>query len=132
MKLGPYLQLLIEDRPGSPVSVVVQKSTAQHFGWDIAFPGFDERGRVGPSGEPVALIGRLSHDERRPGGKRLRICRGKSRHGNPAGLTHCFRMRGAFAKRHLLQLAEVAGERFEWMENRSGKRIYREDWLTSN
>ena len=131
MKLGPYLKLLLDNHNGKPVSVVVQKSTAQYFGWDIAFPGFWERGRVGPTGEPIALIGRLSSDPREPGGTRLRICRDRSLQGNPAGKTHCFRMQGAFANRHLRQLAEVAGDKFEWMETRSGKRVYRESWLAS-
>jgi hypothetical protein len=128
-KLGPYLKLLLEDRKGRPVSVVVQESTAQYFGWDKAFRGFFEPGRVNRYGQPVAVQPRLWFDPRIPGGTRVRICRSADRNGYPAKMTHCFRMQGAFGNRHLKQLAVVAGDRFEWMETRSLKRRDRVSWL---
>ena len=131
-ELGPYLKLLLEDRQGRPVSVVTQKATAEYFGWDTAFPGFDEPGRVNRQGQPVSVQPRLWSDPRMPGGSRRRICRTDSRAGYPAGMTHSFRMFGAFGNRHLKMLAEVAGEKFEWMETKQLKRRNRGSWLASN
>lgn len=127
--LGPYLKLVLAHRMGRTVTCVVQESTAHHFGWDTAFSGFDEPGRVNRLGQPVGIQPRLRRDPRLPGGHRLRICRSRQLQGNPAGMTHCFRMVGAWGNVHLRLLAEVAGDKFEWMETRSGKRVYRESWL---
>lgn len=125
-----FLKLLIEDRPGSAVSCVVPKATAQFFGWDTAFPEFDSVARTTADGSKSRGIFRLNSDPRYPGGTRLRICRVASKHGMPAGQTHSFRMQGSFANRHLKQLAQVAGEKFEWMDTRSKNRVPREIWLT--
>ena len=68
---------------------------------------------------------------RRPykGGRRYFICRDRSRMGFPATKTHCFRITGPWCNRDFKRLAEVAGDKFEWLESLCGDRIYREDWL---
>ena len=125
-----FLKLLIEDRPGAAVSCVVPATTANYFGWDTAFPGFDATARTTADGRKSYGVFRRNADPRYPGGTRLRICRVASRSGMPAGQTHTFRMQGSFANRHLKTLAEVAGEKFEWMETKQLRRKSRADWLS--
>ena len=126
-----FLKLLIEDRPGAQVSCVVPATTANYFGWDTAFEGFDVTARTTADGRSSYGIFRRNADPRYPGGTRLRIRRVASTSGNPAGQTHTFRMQGSFSNRHLAKLAEVAGEKFQWMETKQLKRRSRDFWLPS-
>ena len=120
---------LSSDRSGAQ-SVVVQKETAEYFGWDKAFPEWSEATRVRPDGtsypgrslRPIAGLYR--------GGKRLRICRAEKKTGYPQGKTHCFRLLGCWSRKHLIQLAAVAGDKFEWMEDTRYKRVDRDVWLS--
>ena len=125
-----FRQYVLQDREKSLVTMVCVKQTAEFFGWDTAFEEWTPKVRVGLSGVRTVLYsGLMKKNAIRSGGKRLRICRDKSKKGWPAGKTNCFRMRGAFNKGHLRQLAEVAGDKFEWMESKYGERIDREIWL---
>ena len=99
-----------------------------YFGWSEAFDDFIKsykdfykKDSIGPK----EVFGRKPHK----GGRRHVICRDRSRMGNPAGKTHCFRITGPWCNKDFKRLAEVAGDRFEWMEGLYGERIYREDWL---
>jgi hypothetical protein len=125
-----FLKLLLEDRPGAAVSCVVPATTAEYFGWDKAFPEFDAVARTTKDGRKSFGIFRQNRDPRYPGGTRLRICRVASKHGQPARMTHTFRMQGSFANRHLRQLAVVAGDRFEWMDTKQYRRTDRKLWLS--
>lgn len=116
------------DRSGAKC-VVTQRATAEYFGWDKAFPEFHESTRYRPDGSTYDR-GTLRRDKSlHRGGTRLRICRVGLKDGHPARYTHCFRMVGAWSRKHLVALAAVAGDKFEWMENTRYKRQDRADWL---
>ena len=128
MAAPEFTHLILQYMKGAEASVVVQKATAEYFGWSEAFPHFrDPRPDTSDVGHRRFRLS-ISNDPRKPGGHRLRICRSKSKSGMPAGMTHCFRMRGPWSRKHLVALAEVAGDKFEWMESQYGERISRSDW----
>ena len=125
-----FLKLDLGGPKGARGAVVVLKTTAEFFGWDTAFPEFGPMELIPGSNRRVALWGH--NRQNKPGsigGKRLRICRSKRKSGHPAGKTHCFRIVGNVSNSHLVELAAVAGDKFEWMSKKNGERISREDWL---
>ena len=123
-----FVHLILQYMNKADASVVVQKPTADYFGWTDAFPHYlDPRPGTDDVGKRRFRVS-LSNDPRKPGGQRLYICRNKSKMGFPAGETHCFRMRGPWSRKHLVMLAEAAGDKFEWMEGQYGARISRSDW----
>ena len=124
-----FLDLVLRESDQFRVHVNVQKITAQHFGWDKAFPEWKPRTRIVDGQRRVTAHWALKPRMKAYGGKRLRICRDVSKHGYPAGKTHCFRCKGPWARKDLIALAEVAGDKFEWMENFAYERISREEWL---
>lgn len=110
--------------------MVVMKTTAEFFGWDKAFPRFRPVEAGDGSGSYSPFWG--NNRENSPGaigGKTLRICRSKRKNGHPAGKTHRFRIVGNVTNAQLVDLAAVAGEKFEWMTKKNGERIDREEWL---
>ena len=129
MHQSRFHRLVLEEHKSGPVSVVVVRETAELFGWDTAFPEWNARFRDDYG--PGRRVGRLSMADPRnvSGGRRLRICRSKTKNGHPRGSTHCFRLIGPWSNRHLIALAAAAGERFEWMEGKNHARISREKWL---
>ena len=127
MKFGQWV--VGSDNSGL-VSVVAPVTTAAYFGWDKAFPEFHLAERVRPDGTTYRCNTFRAAKSMRSGGAQLRICRAASKDGQPAGKTHQFRMRGAWSRKHLVELARVAGDKFEWMENTRYKRVNREIWLS--
>ena len=123
-----FIKLLVEDRPSGAVSVITQKETAEFFGWDKAFPEWKPRTQLGLDGRPMKYAWSTSASRHFRGGDRLRICRVPSTSGHPAGYTHSFRMMGGWSRKHLVALAHVAGDRFEWMEGTYGQRVKRDVW----
>ena len=117
------------DRSGEK-SVVVKRATAEFFGWDKAFPEWTESIRYRADGTPYTGGTLRNSRTLHHGGKRLRICRAKSKTGYPQGKTHCFRMVGTWSRKHLVKLAAVAGEKFEWMEDTRYQRVDRDVWLS--
>lgn len=125
-----YLKLDLGGPLKARGSLNVKRETAEYFGWDKAFPEFHERRERDEQGNmPMAFRSWQQKDPGGQGGKRLRICRAKSKNGWPAGMTNCFRIQGNVTNAMLHQMAEVAGEKFEWMEKKNGKKVSREDWL---
>ena len=116
------------DRSGEK-SVVTQRATAEFFGWDKAFPEFRESIRYRKDGSSYDRTGPRRDRSLWRGGTRLHICRVDEKSGYPARHTHCFRMLGNWSRKHLVQLASVAGDKFEWMENTRYVRVDRADWL---
>lgn len=123
-----YLKLLLEDRPGAAISCVVLAPTAQFYGWDTAFPEFDAVERTNRDGIKTRGIFRMDQDQRFPGGHRHRICRSTSKNGWPAGQTNSFRMQGAYSRKHLQMLADVAGDKYEWITLQKGTKVSRAIW----
>lgn len=124
-----FTRLIIQERRDGPISVVCQKETADYFGWSSEFDPWLDRYRPDYYYGPIKNQARLRNDPRHPGGKRLFICRDKSTTGHPQGSTHCFRMRGSFSRKHLVELARVARGKFEWMEGQYGARIRHAQWM---
>lgn len=125
-----FVKLILQETKGGTVSVTTQDATAEHFGWDKAFPEWNERFQDGYPGGKRAKLAGAGGGPGAHGGDRLRICRGKSTSGYPGGLTHCFRMKGPWSRKHLVMLAEIAGDKFEWMEGQYGARIRRDVWMS--
>jgi hypothetical protein len=130
MTILTFKKLVLDRQRSGAISVVTQTETAEYFGWDKAF----EEWPIGAQWDPVAGTWaprwRMNRDPRWPGGSRLSICRAASKHSSPQGQTHCFRMQGGWSRKHLVQLAAVAGDKFEWMENTRYKRVSRDVWMT--
>ena len=125
-----FRKYVLQERAKSLITVTTQRETAELFGWDTAFEEYELPTHTDLSGNQRIYVHPAGkYKNLHSGGKRLRICRSKRKTGYPAGLTHCFRMKGAFSEKHLKMLAQVAGEKFEWMEGRYGERISRADWL---
>lgn len=120
-----FVKLVIADHGKNQASVVCQRETAEHFGWDKEFQEWKPRWRVESGWHPCV---KLLPDKQFSGGTRLRICRSKNKKGYPQGMTHCFRMQGTWSKRDLVRLASVAGEKFEWMESTNYARVSRDVW----
>ena len=125
-----YIKLVLDRNRSGAISCVTQRETAEYFGWDTAFEEWPLGTRWNPAGYWQADFRRVHHDPRWPGGSRLSICRSKSKHSSPQGTRHCFRMQGGWSRKHLVQLASVAGEKFEWMENTRYARVSRDVWMT--
>lgn len=116
---------------GDAIGIRCQTATMDYFGWSEAFDDFIKSYKDFYKKESVPVkevFGRKLHK----GGRRHVICRDRSRQGWTPGQTHCFRITGPWCNKDLRRLAEVAGERFEWMEGFYGERIYREDWLNQS
>lgn len=124
-----FLKLVLDRDKSGAISVVTQKETAQYFGWDEAFEEWPYHHVWDPAGHWRMSYGRVYMDPRYPGGNRLRICRASRKTGYPQGMTHCFRMQGGWSRKHLVKLAAVAGDKFEWMENTRYRRVDRSDWM---
>ncbi len=122
----------LRETPNQRASFVTQLETAQLFGWDDAFPRWGLVRQQDLDGNEFVYFhptGRANGTWR--GGHRLRICRVKRKTGYPGGFTHCFRMKGSWRKSDLVRLAQIAGAKFEWMENKQRARIDRDIWLAS-
>ena len=123
-----FLKLVVSGQNKNQISVVTQRETAEFFGWDKAFPEWRRRTKDADSYGGSVPFQELQPDKKFSGGKRLYICRDKSTKGHPQGKTHCFRMHGSFSRKHLVALAQAAGDKFEWMEGQYGKRVRRSEW----
>jgi len=123
-----FSKFVLQEQRKQAISVVCQTETAEYFGWLDAFPSWDDRFKADYSGGKKTYQYKHNNDPRDPGGKRLFICRSKRTTGHPQGMTHCFRVKGSFSRKHLIQLAQVAGDKFEWMEGQYGARIKRAEW----
>lgn len=125
-----FRKYVLAERNDGLITCTTQYETANLFGWDTAFPEWSPKIHIDENGKRFFYMHPSSkYRNLHSGGHRLRICRSKSKTGYAAGMTHCFRMKGAFSKKHLKMLAAVAGEKFEWMENQRRKRVSREIWL---
>ena len=125
-----FLKLVLGENSSGQASVVTQKETAEYFGWADEFPVWRVRYKNPNGNGGWHAFQPLVPDWRHRGGHRLRICRSKRKTGYPQGLTHCFRMQGCWSRKHLVELAYVAGDKFEWMENKSRRRVDRDVWLS--
>ena len=125
-----FIKLVVGQTGASQVSVACQVETARYFGWDTAFPEWKPRWSCDGIRSTTVVGAHWNRDIRRHGGDRRRICRDPSKKGWPAGKTHAFRMIGPWSRRDLVELARVAGDKFEWMEDKRYKRIDRSVWLS--
>ena len=125
-----FRKLIVGRNRSGCISVVTQLETAEYFGWDREFQEWNERSKSDGWGQPVRKFAGYNDGYGFPGGSRLRICRSAKKTGHPQGQTHCFRMQGCWSRKHLVELARVAGEKFEWMENKARKRVDRDVWLS--
>lgn len=124
-----FIKLVIDSDRSGAKSVICKRETAAYFGWDKAFEEFEKSTRYRKDGTPYTQTGPRKDRTLYHGGTRLRICRVASKNGQPAKYTHYFRMLGNYSRKHLVQLAAVAGDKFEWMENTRFARVDRDVWL---
>lgn len=130
-KDDPFTRRVLGVSGDSQICLIAKQSIAKRFGWDTAFPEWSPPFRVLPDGSRRYTVTPHATGQRRyRGGHAVYISTDSSTTGQPVGKTYRFRMIGPWSKKHQKQLAEVAGERFEWMENRKGQRVSRADWLS--
>ena len=129
MYQDPYVKLVIGLQTSDHKKYLIAlRTTADHYGWtehlEIWKPKTvvttDERVYVRDPGRRGGL--------QWAGGNRHRICRSKSRMGNPAGLTNAFRVSARCCKSDLAELAHFTDGDWEWMEGLHGERISRDRW----
>ena len=105
------------------------KPTADFYGWAAVFPDIIDAQRVDYPGNIRPMVGRPRY--RGHLGKRLRICRHKTRtQGHPAGLTNCFRVTNNASNLDLYAIAQAVSIDFGWMEDKSFRRVSKEKWLS--
>ena len=125
-----YANLVVRrTKAGDAVSIRVVKQTADYFGWTEAFEDYTKSRKAFLGDRYNAFCPSLGKGPHR-GGRGLRISRHPSRTGHPAGQCNRFRIVGDWSNKDLARIAQVAGDKFEWMENLRGKRMSREDWLS--
>ena len=128
--MSHFVQLTLWTRPGGEVVwLKCIKETAQHYGWLDAYPHSEEEA-THPFQQRVFRA--MPSRKFRPdiGGIPLRICRGTSRHGNPAHLTNRFRVYRGCSNRLLAELAAVTNVPFGWMETMGGQRKPYDWWMS--
>ena len=126
----PFTRRVLEVRGDRQVCLICKASIAERFGWDTSFPEWSPPFQVLPDGSRRYTVTPHGVGQRRyRGGDAIYISSAETKSGHPTGKTYRYRLIGSWCKRHQVQLAEVAGEKFEWMENRKGLRVSRADWL---
>ena len=129
-KNDPFTRRVLEVKGKNKICLICKTSIAELFGWDTAFPEWSPPIHIRPDGSQFFYVSRkLMGENPYRGGHGIYISRAPSKTGHPGGKTHRFRLIGPWAKRHQVQLAEIAGEKFQWMEDRQGRRVSREKWL---
>lgn len=129
-KNDPFTRRVLEVRGRDKVCLICKTSIAERFGWDKAFEEWSPPIHTRPDGSRFFYAtGHATGQTRYRGGHPFYISTDPSTTGQPVGKTYRFRIIGPWAKRHQVQLAEVAGEKFRWMEDRQGQRVSREKWL---
>ena len=125
-----YIELLLDtDKRGNNCVLRCMAATANFFGWSDHYPRFIPGERYNPNLGHVVLVSPSL--KRRQGWNRreYRICRTKTTTGNPAGMTHRFRVRGPITNRILADLAAHTTQDWCWMTTKYGMRRSRQEWL---
>jgi hypothetical protein len=120
--------LLLRSEKGPDRCLHALRATADYYGWTQKFKIWRPK--------TIAVSGgyQLSHSPNRSGrcvaqgGKRIRICRGESRQGNPARLTNQFTVSNSCRTFDLAELANFTQGDWYWMEDLSGTRVSKEHW----
>lgn len=124
-----FIKLTIfRDSAGRARWVRTLRATADYYGWTETFERWIPNGSYQQGG--YTLVSRPSRDSKnhRGGGKRLRICRSPSLHGNPAGLTNEFVISNSMRLIDLAELAHFTKGDWYWMSTPTGERVTRDRW----
>ena len=112
---------------GNWVKIMCLKPTADFYGWSAVFPEIIDAQSVDYPGNIRPMP--IGNGYRGYRGKRLRICRSKTRtQGHPAGLTNCFRVSNNASNMDLYAIAQAVSIDFGWMENKNHQRVKKEHW----
>ena len=123
------MKLLLDRREGVDDRwLIALKTTADFYGWSAAYPVWRPR--------PVATSGGYAlytHPGRRwelykEPGRIHRICRSKSRQGNPAGKTNKFKLSRSCTLATMAELAHNTVSDWHWMTGPNFKPVSRDDW----
>lgn len=119
---------IFRDSAGRARWVRALKATADFYGWTDTFERWVPNG--GSQNGSYTFIQKPHRDSKnnRGGGKRLRICRSKSRSGNPAGLTNEFTISNSCRLIDLAELAHFTKGDWHWMSTPTGERVTRDRW----
>lgn len=124
-----FIKLTIfRDNSGRARWVRSLRSTADYYGWTEMFERWIPNGSKQVGGYTTFQIPSRDSKNQRGGGKRLRICRSKSRSGNPAGLTNEFVISNSMRLIDLAELAHFTKGDWHWMSTPSGERVTRDRW----
>ena len=124
-----YVHLAIRKiRDGDWVQLMTLKTTADFYGWSDIFLPLSEAKAI-DRGDGMLRWPRRIKTRSYPA-LRLYICREKAhRRGYPRGLTNCFRVSRNACTRDLVALAQAVKVDFGWMNDKSYRRVTREQWL---
>ena len=116
---------------GNWVKIMCLKPTADFYGWSAVFPEIIDAQSVDYPGNIRPMP--IGNGYRGYRGKRLRICRDKTRTtGHPAGLTNAFRVSNNASNMDLFAIAQAVTVDYGWMENKHYQRVKKEQWDSFN
>ena len=125
-----FLELLLDtDKHGNNTVLRVYRATANWFKWTDHYPRYIPGLRVDADAGVVRLMGPNLKERRGWNRRPFQISRSPRRSGNPAGLTHGFRLKGPMTNRVLAHLAAHTEGTWYWMTAPNGARRTREEWL---
>ena len=125
----PYVTLKLgQTKSGKAKTLHSLRATADYYGWTEAFPewigeeSFTEGGRT-----YLQCPSRRGHPQN-SSGRRLFICRSRSRVGQPRGFTNAFKVSSNTGLFELAELAHFTKINWYWMSDMTYGRVSREDW----
>jgi hypothetical protein len=124
-----FVSLVVRTKAdGDPIVLKALRPTAEFYGWTEAFEPYRPRP---VQGNRYTLIphGRPGPWSPHFGGRRLSICRSKSKHSRPRGLINVFRISTDGSNRDLAAIAAATKVEWHWMQDTKWRRIDREQWL---
>ena len=126
---GQYIKLQLGTRETTkPKWLIALRTTADHYGWTEQFEIWTPKKHVDDEGRATCFIGTRAAKRCRPGGRAHVICESPSKIGNPAGLTHQFRLSRNTTLLDIGELAHLTKQDWHWLTAPNGERWSRCKW----
>ena len=120
--------LIYRENSGRDRYLWALRTTADYYGWTKEFEIWTPKTVYEEGGYQFCISPARSGRGIVNGGKKIRICRSKSREGHPAGLTNQFMISNSMRTIDLAELANFTQGDWHWMEDLSGSRVSKEHW----
>lgn len=129
MRLNGRIKLKIgETSTGHGKWIDTYRATANHYGWTEEFEIWTPKQHFDGEGNATCRIGGRAAKRSRPGGRVHTICESPSKIGNPAGLTHQFRLSQNTTLLDIGELANLTKQDWHWLTAPNGERWSRCKW----